>query len=319
MDFKEFVDRKGRKFAWDEADGYGWFSEMTKNLLENPLRNQMDKVMGFEMRDDDVLVCAFPKAGTNWVWEMASMIKRGEAKYDANFKVNAMLEFRSLRVLNSIPPPRVYNTHVYPSCLPGDILKKKVKIIQVMRHPKDMAVSFYYHFKQNNFLFENPPYETFSEFLPYITGEYGVFLLVSIFRYLQEFESFIREYQDMVLILYFEEMKQSPIDTVRKIADFLNADLTPDIINQIAEKCSFDRMRASESSGIKQFIPEMFAYIGERELARWQGQSNMSLFRRGEIGDWKTHFTVAESEHFDKLINENLKDNMFIKYYLGED
>ena len=240
-------------------------------------------------------------------------------KYDKDYKVAATMEYRPLGVLNSFPPPRVYNTHVYPSCLPDDVLKKKVKIIHVMRHPKDIAVSFYYHFKQNNFLFsENPPYESFSEFLPYVTGEYDVYMLVSMFRYLAEFEKFIKENPDLVLNLYFEEIKQDTIGTVRRIAEFLNAALTPDVINQIAVACLFDRMKESESSGKKQFIPEVLAYCGQGKMARFEKQGKYILFRKGETGDWKSHFTVEESENFDKLMKERLKDNMFIKHYYGE-
>lgn len=316
MDLREIVDRKGRKFSWDEADGYGWFIEMSKNSFGSRLRDQMDKVKSFEMRNHDVLICAFPKAGTNWVWEMASMIQRGKAEYDKNFKVAAMLEMRSLNALNSIPSPRVYNTHVYPSCFPVDVLKKKVKIIHVMRHPKDIAVSFYYHFKQLNIFFnEILPYESFSEFLPYVTGEYGVYMLVSIFKYLKEFEKFVKEHSEMVLNLYFEEIKQNPVETVSKIAEFLNADLTPSIIMQIAEKCSFVSMKKTESSGNKQHIPDFVDHLGEREMAKLKEQGGMVFFRKGETGDWKSHFTVAESENFDKLMIEHLKDNMFIKHY----
>ena len=320
MEGRAVVDRKGRTFTWDEADGHGWFIELSRGLTGSRLRDQIAKLKNFEMREDDVLICAIPKAGTHWVWELASMVKRGEAEYEKNFKVVATLEFRSLGVLNSLPSPRVYNTHLYPSSLPGDVLKKKVKIIHVMRHPKDIAVSSFYHYKQLNVVFhDNKPYESFSEFLPYLTGEYGVYISVSIFRYLEEMESFMKEHPDIVLNLYFEEIKQDPVETVRKLAKFLEADLTQDVVRQIAEKCSFVSLKETESSGIKQYIPEVFSHVGEREIAKLQEQGGIVLFRKGEIGDWKTHFTVTESEYFDKLIKERLKDNMFIKHYYGQD
>ena len=319
MEGREIVDRKGRKFIWDEAYDHGWFVELSKNLIGSLLRDQMENVKKFEMKSDDVLVCAFPKAGTNWVWEMASMIQRGEPKYDKNFKVAVQFELRSLGELNSIPSPRVYSTHFYPSSLPDDVLKKKVKIIHVMRHPKDVAVSLYYHLKQLNVFFnENAtPYESFSDFLPYVTGEYGVYMFVSIFRYLEEIEGFTKEHPDMILNLYFEEIKQDPVENVRKLAKFLDADLTQDVIRHIAEKCSFVNMKETESNGTKQYMPAMFANVGEREMAKLQEQGGLVLFRKGEIGDWRSHFTVAESEHFDELIKERLKDNMFIKNYYG--
>ena len=315
MNVIKFVDRKGRTFNWDEADGYGWFLEMSYNMLKNGFKDEMTKVKNFEMRDDDVLICAFPKAGTNWVWEMVSMVRRGKPEFERNFKLAAMLEMRTLESLNSLQSPRVLNTHVYPSCFPDDVLKKKIKIIHIMRHPKDIAVSFYYHFRQLNVCLETPPYESFSEFLPYVTGEYGVYMLVSIFRYLDEFETFMKGHPDMVLNLYFEELKRNPIETVRRIAKFLDTQLIPDVMKQITEKCSFDNMKEFESSNSKEHVPEVFAYFRETEMTKLKNQGGVVFFRKGEIGDWKTHFTVAESENFDRLLNERLKDNIFVKYY----
>ena len=181
-----------------------------------------------------------------------------------------------------------------------------MKVIHVMRHPKDKAVC-----KQlNSFLSVAPPYESFSEFLPYVTGEYGVYMLVPIFRYLEEFERFIKEHSDMVLNLYFEEIIQSPVETVRRMSEFLKADLKPSVIMQIAEKCSFVSMKETEVNGKKQHKPELFANFGEREKAKLKEHGGVFFFRKGDTGDWKNHFTVAESENCDRLMMEHLKDNM---------
>ena len=45
----------------------------------------------------------------------------------------------------------------------------------MMRNPKDIAVSYFYHVQNFQWMFsEDRKIKTFSEFLPYVTGEYGV-------------------------------------------------------------------------------------------------------------------------------------------------
>ena len=123
---------------------------------------------------------------------------------------------RSLDVLNSVPPPRVLNTHVYASCLPSDVINKRIKIIHVMRHPKDIAVSFYYHFRFLNFAFEEPPYESFSDFLPYITGEYGVCkLMLSTLGKTISADDILKYFSYFPLKTGFDILcKLSPIETI---------------------------------------------------------------------------------------------------------
>ena len=85
--------------------------------------------------------------------------------------------YRTPSSLDQMPSPRVLNCHLFADDLPLQIKSKKVKVIHVLRNPKDVAVSFFYFAKSLPLLLplmEKKPFETFSEFLPYFTGEYGV-------------------------------------------------------------------------------------------------------------------------------------------------
>ena len=85
--------------------------------------------------------------------------------------------YRTPETLAELPSPRILNGHQLPVLLPEQLFTKKIKIIHVYRNPKDVAVSLFHFSKKMPMLLKcmnNKPYETFSEFLPYFTGEYGV-------------------------------------------------------------------------------------------------------------------------------------------------
>ena len=63
MNIKEITDRKGRTFKWDESAGHGWFVEFSRNYLKDSWKQTLEEVKALELRDDDVMICTFPKSG----------------------------------------------------------------------------------------------------------------------------------------------------------------------------------------------------------------------------------------------------------------
>lgn len=313
MNLKEVTDRKGRKYLWDEYDGQGQFDIHLRKVLKAGMKEKVQEVRTLELREDDVMVCAYPKTGTNWLWEIVSMVLKGKPEYESYLKMAVMFDIMSTEFLDTLPSPRVLNTHLYTSYLPEQILTKKIKIIHVIRHPKDIAVSFFYHMKSICWTFDDPPFETFSEFLPYMTGEYGVYLNVSLFRYWLEMEKFAEAHKDLVLELRFEEMKEDLTAAVAKVAKFLNKDLSQEIIEAIAEKCSFNNLKTAHVQKVVPIDPN--SRFTAEDLEQLKKHGNIPFLRKGQVGDWKTHFTVAESEQFDRLLEKYLTGNKYMNFY----
>jgi len=74
------------------------------------------------------------------------------------------------------------------------------------------------------------------------------------------------------------------------IADFLNKPLSDELINRIAEQCSFKGMKKNEVS-----------YKSE------SGEKASPYLRKGVVGSWKNYFTPELNERFEKEVLEKLK------------
>ena len=63
MPLKTIVDRKGREFKWEEYNGHGAFEITSKKLIPDGWEAKMQQIRAIDIRDDDILVCTFPKSG----------------------------------------------------------------------------------------------------------------------------------------------------------------------------------------------------------------------------------------------------------------
>ena len=86
-------------------------------------------------------------------------------------------------------------------------------------------------------------------------------------------------YHPNVCLNFFEDMKQDLPAVIRKAADFLGKPATEEQVCQLAEHLSFENMKANPGS----------------------------FLRKGEVGNWKEHFSPELDEKMDKWIKGHLK------------
>lgn len=90
--------------------------------------------------------------------------------------------------------------------------------------------------------------------------------------------AFKQQFPDNYHEVQYGELQQKPLETIQGILNFLGATCTPDIITQLYEANSFEKL-----SGRK---------TGEEDIS--------SFFRKGIIGDWKNHFDAKSLEIFNQ-------------------
>ncbi|XP_062599952.1 sulfotransferase 1E1-like isoform X2 [Saccostrea cucullata] len=269
--------------------------------LKKDAKKRFEEIRNLECRNDDVLLAAFPKSGTHWLWEIICMLLKGKAEYVTEAKTTVFLEaIPDIRDINDLPSPRTLNTHVPYRWLPKQHVENGGKIVHVIRNPKDVAVSLYYQFKTSGRIPEDCPFQTFLE---------QIFLgpacpMGSWFEYVKEFEQAkMTDKCDSICIVHYESMKKNPIEETSRLAKFLNVNLSDQQIADIVDKCSFQKLKhATETLKDLSHVKKILV-IGEGAF-----KQPPNIYRKGEIGDWKNHFTVSLSEQFDTIFQEKMKD-----------
>uniref|UniRef100_A0A8C3H633 Sulfotransferase n=1 Tax=Chrysemys picta bellii TaxID=8478 RepID=A0A8C3H633_CHRPI len=183
----------------------------------------------------------------------------------------------------SRPSPRLFSTHLPYYLAPRDMRNKGAKVIYVARNPKDVAVS-YFHFSKHAFIFEKVP--DFNILMERFLS--GKVLASSWFDHIRGWFTHRADYN--ILFLTYEEMKKDLRSAVLKICDFLGKRLTEKELDVVVEKATFNNMKSDPRSNY---------------------EDKTCILKKGTVGDWKNIMTVAQSEKFNKVFNEKMKDLPF--------
>ncbi|XP_045157074.2 sulfotransferase 1C2-like [Mercenaria mercenaria] len=277
-------DGVGNEYDLIEADG----TLFPDYFAEDPVQRLID-VKSMTGKDDDVIIAAYPKAGTHWVWEIANMLLQGSAEYHTSMKEAQMLELTGSSGADALDSPRVFNTHLRFEQLPADMIKRNCKIIYVTRNPKDMAVSRYCHNVKGSVGYKG----TFTNYLPlYMDGKVA---FGSWFDYTIKWNTTLREEKDYPIhTVCYELLKRDTLNQVQKLADFLGVKIDQSVLQDICDKCDFNKLKEG--------------YINSKKLFDEKENPLSYTFRKGEIGDWKNWFTVAQNEQFDGALQTKMAE-----------
>ncbi|XP_052800506.1 sulfotransferase 1A1-like [Mya arenaria] len=255
------------------------------------------KLPDFKFRDGDILLASYPKTGCAWTYEILTMLLAGRAVKPDHGKMDSMLEANLPADIDRQPSPRVLNSHLPHHRVPVDIRNKKVKVVFVLRNPKDAAVSYF------NMMVGMKHYNysgNFQNWLPLYMN--GPLAFIPYTDYLQEWEQVYRDQLYDMIIVYFEDMKKNTMHEVKRLADFLGVSYADELLEEISGKCQFKEMQ-------NRYDKDM--------MGKYKDEVNYGFLRKGEVGDWKRWFTVAMSEEYDAHLQQHLAGSMFqFKYAL---
>ncbi|XP_069056754.1 sulfotransferase 2B1-like isoform X2 [Pleurodeles waltl] len=247
----------------------------------------------FQVLDDDVFNITYPKTGTTWMIEILSLIRsKGDPTWTRTVPnwdrapwiegSDALEKFDSMSL-----KPRHITSHLSKKIFCRSFFSSKAKVIYTVRDPKDVLVSLYYFSKMTIFYKDPGTFEQFFEL--FLKGEipYG-----SWFDHVNGWMELCG--QSNFLLLTYDNLKQDLRGTVEKICKFLGEELDDKAIDLVVKHATFENMKDNKMANFS-LLADMF------------DQSKSPFMRKGISGDWRNHFTVAQSEYFDRVYREKMK------------
>ncbi|XP_023564350.1 bile salt sulfotransferase-like isoform X4 [Octodon degus] len=92
---------------------------------------------------------------------------------------------------------------------------------------------------------------------------------------------------------FFSSKAKDIRSNIEKICQFLGKNLEPEELELVVNNSSFQNMKNNKMTN--------FSMLHENIL-----HSDCLLTRKGVSGDWKTHFTVAQADAFNKVYQEKM-------------
>ncbi|XP_044306053.1 sulfotransferase 2A1 [Varanus komodoensis] len=247
----------------------------------------------FQVRDDDIFNITYPKSGTVWMIEILSLILNGgNPTWNQNVPNSSRAPWITsqlgLEAAQNLPSPRLLTCHLPIQIFPKAFFSSKAKVIYTLRDPRDVVVS-YYHFSKMCPPFEDP--RSFDHFLKSFLN--GNVYFGSWFDHISGWMK--QKGKSNIFFISYEQLKQDLHGCVERLCHFLGRELDGTAISSVVENASFEAMQKNRMCNSTMLPKELM------------DQEKGTFLRKGICGDWKTHFTVAQSEYFDRVYQEKMQ------------
>nr|KAG5707187.1 hypothetical protein BaRGS_017871 [Batillaria attramentaria] len=263
---------------------------------------QLQILKDMELRSDDVITVAYPKSGLNWTNHMVTMLLDGTTEIPPVLNDNTFIYMDHAGSEKQLPPPvkpRALWSHLRFRYMPRDVTQKKVKVVYITRNPKDVFVSLFCYLK---FFSGKLGYAgTWPQFFE-VMLEQG-YWFGDLFEYLRDWERETDTHPDLPIIqVSFEDLKQDTLKQVERLNEFLGTKRSEEFCETVAHTCRFSNMHVTRKFG-EDIV----------NSSDWRKDlPTTCFFRKGEIGDWKNWFTVAQNEEFEKVYRTKMVGSKLI-------
>lgn len=258
------------------------------------------------------IIIGHPKSGNTW---LRTMIARAyQIKYELPPTV-ALKTDELARLDPRIPHFCVSNGYysyerALAELLEGDGFDPDVAnkpVVFLVRHPADIAVSWYIQFTKRvspakreliNAELEHPvDIDSIGRWDFVMNSELG---LSNVIDFLNQWERVVAGLNRTMTIRY-EELRSSPYETLKKVTDFIGDPFTEKELREAVKFGSFDNLRKLEASG--------FFKYGGMSRRKHAGPGTMKV-RRGKAGGYREDFLPEQVAEIDRLVSLRLSPTL---------
>ncbi|XP_044067878.1 cytosolic sulfotransferase 3-like [Siniperca chuatsi] len=269
-----------------------------------------ENIQNFQARPDDILIATYPKAGTTWVSNILDQLYFGQTSPERQTSIPLYARVPNLEItIPSLQPgsgpfstaykgtdmvdklptsPRLIKTHLPVQFVPKSFWEQKCRIVYVARNAKDNVVS-YFHFDRMMFL-QPEPGDWSSYLLRFMEGK---MVFGSWYDHVNGWWKKKQTYSKLHYMFY-EDLIEDTGREIDKLCCFLGLSPSIEEKERITGRVQFDCMKRDNMVNHSTF-PGMDFKMS-------------SFMRKGKVGDWKNHFTVAQSEQFDEDYKKMMKN-----------
>uniref|UniRef100_A0A3P9N0B2 Sulfotransferase n=1 Tax=Poecilia reticulata TaxID=8081 RepID=A0A3P9N0B2_POERE len=245
-----------------------------------------EKVKNFQARPDDILIATYPKAGqsNNMYKQVLQFLSPERQSFIPIFERVPFLEI----AISTVVPADIDGFLTKISCL---TLKSHFTLkimVYVARNAKDNMVSFY-HFDHMNMV-QPEPGEWSSYFQRFLDGQ---MLYGSWYDHVGNWWNKTKTYPKLHYMFY-EDIAEDTEREIDKLCSFLRLSPSAEDKKTIVELVHFDNMKNDDMANCSKLNFLDFKIS--------------PFLRKGKVGDWKNHFTVAQNEVFNEDYKSKMKD-----------
>uniref|UniRef100_A0A3P9DED9 Sulfotransferase n=1 Tax=Maylandia zebra TaxID=106582 RepID=A0A3P9DED9_9CICH len=268
--------------------------------MTNPFTDNWDNVQNFKARPDDIVIATYPKAGTTWVSYIIDLLYFGHMgpARQTSIPLHDRVPFLELYVpflpsgtdlADKLPTtPRLIKTHLPVQFVPKSFWEQRCRVVYVARNAKDNAVSYFHFERMNSGMPEPGDWSTFLQdfmegkkvfgsWYDHVNGWWEKKQTHSNFHY-----------------MFYEDLIEDYEKEIERLCSFLGVSPSAEEKERVRVSVTFDNMKQNNMTNYST-VPVM-------------NQEVSPFMRKGKVGDWKNHFTVAQNEQFDEDYKKKMKN-----------